>query len=144
LPPCARFPRARTAPQLPADLLHVDHPAFVGEGGIACDHEQPAHPRECRDDFFDHAISEVLLLRIAAHVLEWQHGNRWFVGQCEHRRLGARHCSPPGGIEDDTVNMNGLSNVLQILLAQIFDIEGDFAARVIEYGLGYADAARLG
>ena len=39
--------------------------------------------RQRRNDFFDHAVGEVLLLGIAAHVLERQHGDRRFVGQWE-------------------------------------------------------------
>src|SRR5271165_4790128 len=40
--------------------------------------------------------------------------------------------------------MYGVNDVLEGLLAQILDLEGDLAARVIEDGLRYADAARLG
>src|SRR5262244_2364331 len=39
--------------------------------------------------------------------------------------------------------MYGVDDVLERLLAQILDIESDLAARVIEHGLRYADAARL-
>ena len=39
--------------------------------------------------------------------------------------------------------MYGLDDVLERLLAQIIDVEGNLAARVIEDCLRYADAARL-
>jgi hypothetical protein len=38
-------------------------------------------PGERGDDFLDHAVGEVLLLRVAAQVLEWQHRDRRLVGQ---------------------------------------------------------------
>ena len=68
-------------PQLPGDLLHVDAAPFVGERGIARDHEQALEARQLRDDVFHHAVDEVLLLRIATHVGKRQHGDRRFVGE---------------------------------------------------------------
>ena len=67
-------------PQIAADLLHIDRLALVRETGIAGDHEQPADAAECRNDLLDHPVSEIFLLRIAAHVLEGQHRDRRFVG----------------------------------------------------------------
>ena len=40
--------------------------------------------------------------------------------------------------------MYGLDDVLEGLLTQIIDFEGNLATRVIKDGLRYADAARLG
>ena len=40
--------------------------------------------RQRGDDVFDDAVSEILLLRVIAHIVERQHGNRGFVG------IGAR------------------------------------------------------
>src|SRR6516164_11353873 len=62
--------------QFAPDLLYVDRLAFVREAGIAGDDEEPADARECGDDLFDHAVSEILLLRVAAHVLKRQHRGR--------------------------------------------------------------------
>ncbi len=67
--------------ELAADLLHVDGPALVGEARVAGDHEQPADARQRGDDVLDDAVGEVLLLRVAAHVLERQHGDRRLVGK---------------------------------------------------------------
>jgi hypothetical protein len=61
-------------------LLHVDGLALVGKARIAGDHEQPGQPGNSGRDFFDHAVSEIFLLRIATHVLERQHRQRRLVG----------------------------------------------------------------
>src|SRR5215471_12140332 len=76
-----------TDTQLACHLLHVHGAALVGEAGIACDDEQPVIPRQSGDDVLHHAIGEILLLRVAAQVLERQHRNRWLVGEREHRSL---------------------------------------------------------
>ncbi len=57
--------------QLAADLLHVDRFSLVGEARIARDDKQQWQPRDCRCDVLDDAVSEILLLGVAAHVLEW-------------------------------------------------------------------------
>jgi hypothetical protein len=67
--------------QLTPDLLHVDQLAFVSKTRIAGDHEEPADSRERGDDFLDHAVGEILLLRVAAHIGERQHRDRRLVGE---------------------------------------------------------------
>ena len=62
--------------ELPPDLPHVHGAALVGEARIAGDDEQPADLRERGDDVLDHAVGEVVLLRIAAHVRERKDGDR--------------------------------------------------------------------
>ena len=57
--------------------------ALVGEARIAGDHEQRLEARQRGDDVLDHAVGEILLLGIAAHVLERQHGDGRLVGQSE-------------------------------------------------------------
>ena len=49
------------------------------------DHEQPADTAEGGDDLLDHAVGKVFLLRVAAQIGEWQHGNRRLVGQRQFR-----------------------------------------------------------
>ena len=39
--------------------------------------------RKGGSDFFDHAIGEVFLIRITAHVLEWQYRDGRFIGERE-------------------------------------------------------------
>ena len=67
--------------ELAADLLDVDGFALVGETRIARDDEEPADARECGDDLLDHAVGEVFLFRIAAHIREGQHRDRRLVGE---------------------------------------------------------------
>src|SRR5438552_131822 len=67
--------------ELAPDLLDVDDLALVGEARIPRDHEQPIDPRQAGDDILDHAVGEILLLGIAAHVLERQHRDRRLVGE---------------------------------------------------------------
>ncbi|MNE31896.1 hypothetical protein D3C80_1254860 [compost metagenome] len=61
-----------------ADPLHIDTLALEGKAGVAGDHEQPADARQRGDDVLDHAIGEIVLVRVTAQVLERQHGNRGF------------------------------------------------------------------
>ena len=82
-------------PELAADLLHVHGPALVGEARIAGDHEQPAHARQRGDDLFHHAVGEILLLRVAAHVLERQDRDRRLVGKRQRVRSAVLAARPP-------------------------------------------------
>src|SRR4029453_13504718 len=61
--------------KLAADFLHVHRPTLVDEARIAPDDEQPANARQGDDDVFHYAVGEILLLRIAAQVVEGQHGH---------------------------------------------------------------------
>jgi len=71
--------------QLATDSLYVDRLALVGEGAIARDDEEPADAAERGDDLLDHAVGEIFLLRIAGHVLEGQHRDRWLVRERQWR-----------------------------------------------------------
>src|ERR1700720_3046651 len=62
--------------EAPAHLLHVGGPALVGEYRIARDDGKARDLREIGDDVLGDAIGEILLLRIAAHVVEGQDGDR--------------------------------------------------------------------
>src|SRR6516162_3396820 len=62
-----------------AYLLHIDAAALIGKCGCSSDHEKPMKSAERCRDFLDHAICKVLLVRIAAHVLERQHGDGGLV-----------------------------------------------------------------
>ena len=69
-----------TNAQLATDLPDVRRFALVGEGRVARDDEQRFEARQRRDDVLDDAVGEVLLLGIAAHVLERQHRDGRLVG----------------------------------------------------------------
>src|SRR5712692_6944391 len=73
--------------QFAAHLLCLYGFAFVGEGRVAVDHKQARQARERGDYVIGHAVAEVFLLAIAAHVGEGQYGNRGNVGQCQSRTL---------------------------------------------------------
>src|SRR5438105_10502949 len=70
-----------TNAEFTADALHIDCLALVGEARIAGDDEQPADARQRGDDLLDHAVDEIFLLRVAAHVLKWQDRDRRLVGE---------------------------------------------------------------
>src|SRR6266581_116569 len=61
------------------DLSNVNRTPFVSETGVASDYEQVPGTGQGRGDLFHHAVGEVVLLRVAADVGEWQHSNRGLV-----------------------------------------------------------------
>src|SRR6266404_3768856 len=69
--------------ELASDLSDVRGATLIGKARIARDHEQRLEVRKRGNNVLDDAVGEVLLLRIAAHVLEGQHGDRGLVGQSE-------------------------------------------------------------
>src|SRR5947207_5023094 len=77
-----------------ANLLHIDRLSLVGESRIAGDHEKPADLGERRCDFLDHAVGKVLLLWIAAHVLERQYRDRRLVRKCKSWRSSLTRLTP--------------------------------------------------
>src|SRR5215831_17986023 len=85
--------------KFPTNLLHLYRPALVSEARIAGDHEQPAYAAERGDDLFDHAVRKIVLLGIAAHVLERQHGNRGLVRQSQRRLRRPRYRGALTGTE---------------------------------------------
>ena len=79
--------------KLARDLPHVDRAALVDEARIAGDDEQPAQPRERRDDVLGDAVGEVVLLGIAREVGERQDRNRrpgWRGERLSGARRGRR------------------------------------------------------
>src|SRR5215469_8900072 len=71
--------------KLPADLLYTDRFALVRKARIARDDKQPTDARQRSNDLFDDPIGEVLLLLVAAHILERQHGDRRLVWKRQGR-----------------------------------------------------------
>ena len=98
--------------------------AFVRKGRIPGDNKQPADLRNRGDDFLDHAIDEIFLLGITAHICEWQHGDRRLVGQGEHRSFGRRRFHGlGGGVSNKSVDVQRSRNVFDLLFTQIFERE---------------------
>ena len=92
-PPHAAFQHIAHA-ELAADLADIGRLALVLEAGIAGDHEQLAEPRQLRDDVFDDAVGEILLLRIGAKVDEGQNGDGGLVRESEGASA-AQPCRQP-------------------------------------------------
>src|SRR5947209_4235588 len=99
-----------------ACLLYVNRLSLVREARVAGDNEQRFEPRQRGDDLLNDPIGEILLLGIARHVLEGQHGNRGFVRQ--RKRVGRLsglcirfhtyfRSAEPGGVD-----ANGTINIL--------------------------------
>ena len=68
-------------PQISRHLFDVDGFTFEREAGVAGDDEKLLVSGKGGYDFFDHSVGEVFLLRITAHVLEWQNGDGRLVGE---------------------------------------------------------------
>ena len=69
------IPHAELAPH----LAHIDCLASIGERRIARDHEQRAAARKRDYHLLRHAVGEVVLLWVSAHVGERQHGDGGLV-----------------------------------------------------------------
>jgi hypothetical protein len=139
--------------ELAADLADVRRLALVGEARIARDHEQRLDAREAGDDVLDHAVGEVFLLRIAAHVLERQDGNRRLVEhatyRCGRRMRGfrridrrRRHRAPVGRLPIDTESADRPLYVLERQIAQGVQPRLEAAVDGLAHGAGHDDAAR--
>jgi hypothetical protein len=59
--------------ELLGDLPRRHRSVLVGERGVARDYQEPAQPRERRDDVLADAVGKVFLLRLVAHVQEGKH-----------------------------------------------------------------------
>src|SRR5262249_54341391 len=127
--------------QLAADLLHINGLALVGEARIARDDEEPADAAERGDDLLDHAVSEILLLRVAAHIGERQHRNGRLVGEWQRRCCRGR-CAF-GGRVANPVNTHWPRDVFDLLLAQILEGEIEPVAHLIAHDAADANPARL-
>src|ERR1700730_8473611 len=85
----ARFPHRAfediADPQLAPDFFHINGLALVRKTRIAGDDEEPADAGERSDDLLDHAVDEIFLLRITAHIGKGQYRDRRLVGQRQRR-----------------------------------------------------------
>ena len=61
--------------QFAPDLPHVDRLALVLEARVSGDDEQLREPRQLGDDVIGHAVGEIFLLGVAAHVGEGQNSD---------------------------------------------------------------------
>ena len=142
--------------QFAADLLYVDRLALVGEARIAGDDKEPADAREGGDDLLDHAIGEIVLLRVARHVLERQYRDRGLIGQ-RQRRFSPHPISPSrrsslprvrgrgreGACRVDPIDPHGAGDVFQRLIAEILERAVDPPLHLLVDDGRHADFARL-
>src|SRR5262249_35485572 len=115
-----------TDAELAPDLLHVHGAALIGEARVASDDDELSKAGERRDDLLDDPVREILLLRVAGHVLEGQHRNRWLVG--ERERLP---CCGRGLAACDAEYTHRPLDVLQLVLAEIVRSEWDLASHLV-------------
>src|SRR5262249_1227965 len=133
-------------PELSPDPLHIDGLALVGEARIAGDDEEPFDTRQRGDDFLDHAVGEIFLVRVAAHVLEWQNRDRGFMWQSKGRRdferrkgWGSLICGGPNSVDPYKTG-----DVFEALLAEILERNVELTRYVLLHPSGHTDAARIG
>jgi hypothetical protein len=149
--PIARFADAPlqdiTHAERLADLLDMNVPALEREGGIAGDDEELGQFRQSRDDVLGDAVGEIVLLCIAAHVLERQDRDRWLFGRGGffgrdldlHLGLGFGRLSDLKRIDPHRVD-----DVLELFLAKIADQKIEPGAHLPIGVLGEANRAGLG
>jgi hypothetical protein len=123
--------------ELAPDLLHIDRLALVGEARIPGDDEEPADARERGDDLLDHAVDEIFLLWITTHIREGQYRDRRLVGECQR---GAGHCGRIAR-RADTVDMHRAGDVLELLVAHVFEGEVETTRGILLYPRRDADPA---
>ena len=102
-----------------AHFGHRDRAALVGEGRVARDHEKTRDLREVGDDVFGHAVHEIFLLGIRAHVVERQHHDGGSIGNV-YRGLG-RAILRCRRIRLPTPDMCRRLDILEALRAAVFE-----------------------
>ena len=85
------------------------------------------------------AVGEIVLLWVAAHVLEGQHGDRRLVG-----KGGGGPRRDGFSAEAHAIHPHGPRDILQLLLAGIVKGEVQLVAHLVANAAADADAARLG
>src|SRR6516164_5225710 len=125
--------------QFAADPLHVGGLTFVDKARIARDDEEPADAGERGDDLLDHAVGEIFLPWIIAHVLERQYGDRRLVRKGE-AGAASSECRATG---HQAVRPDRPRDVLERLLSHVFKSEAEAARGVLLNAGRNADSARL-
>ena len=92
-----------THAELARDLFHVDRAVLVDEGRVAGDHEQPVDAGEPGDQILGQAVGEMLLIRVAAQIVERQHRNGRLVRQRKHGRRRGRRLADWRRFSDEAV-----------------------------------------
>src|SRR5262249_24829157 len=117
------------------------------EGGIARDDKQVMEARQLCDDVLGEAVREELLLSVATHVSERQHGNRRLLCACcrDHSILCALWLDADFLLKSNPKGADWARDILDTLLANIpEDNVLKSAADLIAYGARDTDTARFG
>src|SRR5262245_48450206 len=69
-----------THPEFAANVLNVYSATFIGKARVTGDNEEATKAGQRRDYFLDDTIREILLLAVAAQVIEWEDSDRGFAG----------------------------------------------------------------
>ena len=125
------------------DLLEINAPALVGEGGVATDHERAADAREIRGQAVGHAVDEMLLLGIAAEVGERQNRDGEARRLLLVRRGGGGGGHRPFQPGPDCVDPHRPGDILVVLLAEIEEVRPDPSPHVFVRGARNENAAGL-
>src|SRR5262245_23488514 len=67
--------------QFAPDLLNINGSTFIGKAGVPRDDEETAKARQSSYYFLDHTVSEILLLPVAAQVIEWKDSDGRLAGE---------------------------------------------------------------
>ncbi len=128
--------------ELAAYLRDVERLVLVDECRIARDDEQAGDLAEIGDDVLGDSITEILLISIAAHVVEGEHDDRWPVRQrflqLNGTVVGRR------GVAQPTPNPHRTIDILHLLFSKILEPEFEAIAHLVMNGPGNVDAARIG
>ena len=128
------------------DLLRLDGLALVDEDGVARNHEELAEAGKLSDDVLGEAVSEELLLWIAAHVDEGQYSD------CGASRRGlTRRCIVAGvrvasafSIQHNLEDADPAADVLDLLFAEVYVIHLKSVADLVPHRGRDTYAARFG
>src|SRR6516225_9402645 len=105
-------------------MPHIWRFALVDEGGIARDDEEAADARKSGRDVLDHAVGEILLFGIAAHIREGQDSDRRLVG--ERKRPPLLGWPPTASLwpaDHHTIGTHSPRDVLQRLLTHVLGLK---------------------
>jgi hypothetical protein len=133
-----------THAQLAPDLLHTDRAPFIGEAGVARDHEQGRIARQGSYDVLGNPVGEKLLLRVAAHIGEGQHRDRRFVGQRQWLGGSGWRLLSGGSAIPNPISPHGPRDVLDLLLAHVLEGVIEPVAHLVTHHPADADPAGLG
>jgi hypothetical protein len=125
--------------ELPRDLRRIDVLALEREGGVARGDPERRDLGKVGDDVLADAVGEVLLLRIAAHVGEREDADR-------HAALRFRLAVVVRRIvrRAQHEDVHRTHDVLDVMLAQVFEGARDLARHVIANRRRHGDAAHGG